>query len=55
MKAGRVTRSCIVSGAWQSMQATGWVTSLRASAYGIWFIASKPLTRSPLPSFIIGA
>ena len=35
MKPGRVTRSAIVSGAWQSMQATGCENCLRASAYGI--------------------
>ena len=32
---GRVTRSCSVVGSWQSMHATGCVTSLRASANGI--------------------
>jgi hypothetical protein len=32
MKPGRVTRSSIVSGLWQSMQAIGCVTSFRASA-----------------------
>ena len=31
MKAGRVMRSCIVLGLWQSMHETGWSTSLRAS------------------------
>jgi hypothetical protein len=35
MKPGRVTRSCIVVGSWQSMHATGCVTSFRASANGI--------------------
>ena len=40
-------------GSWQSMQATGCVTSLRASAYGIWFIFSKPLIRSPLPGLLV--
>ncbi len=52
MKPGRVTRSCIVCESWQSMQDTGWETSLRASAYGIGFIRSKPLIRSPPPSFL---
>ena len=51
MKPGRVTRSCMVLESWQSMQATGWETSLRASAYGIWFSFSKPLMRSPFPAF----
>ena len=36
------------------MQATGCVTSLRASGYGIVFIRSKPLIRSPPPSFLYG-
>ena len=36
MKPGRVTRSAIVDGSWQSMQAMGCVNSLRASVYGIW-------------------
>ncbi len=31
MNPGRVTRSCMVCGSWQSMQATGCVTSFRAS------------------------
>ena len=31
-KPGRVTRSCMVAGSWQSTQLTGWETSLRASA-----------------------
>jgi len=46
----RVMRSCMVSGSWQSMHATGCDTSLRASAYGRWFSASKPLMRSPFPA-----
>ncbi len=54
MKPGRVTRNCIVCGSWQSRQTTGCDTSLRASVYGIWFIASKPLIRSPPPSFLYG-
>ena len=33
-KPGRVTRSCIVCGSWQSMHATGCSTSLRASPIG---------------------
>ena len=52
MNPGRVIRSCMVSGAWQSMQAIGCVTSLRASLKGILFIASKPLIKSPAPSFL---
>ena len=36
MKPGRVTRSAIVAGSWQSMQAIGCVKSLRASGYGSW-------------------
>jgi hypothetical protein len=54
MNAGRVTRSSIVSGLWQSMHDTGCSTSLRASWYFIWFIASKPFTMSPPPSFLNG-
>jgi hypothetical protein len=50
MKAGRVTRSASVLPSWQSMQATGWVTSLDASPYGIALIFSKPLVMSPLPA-----
>ncbi len=52
MKPGRVTRSCMVSGSWQSMQAIGCLTSFRASANGIAFIFSKPLMMSPSPSFL---
>ena len=54
MNPGLVTRSCMVSGSWQSMQATGCATSLRASTYGIRFISSNPLVRSPPPSFRYG-
>ena len=52
MKPGLVMRSAIVSGAWQSMHATGWVNDLRASAYGIWLKCSKPLIKSPPPAFL---
>jgi hypothetical protein len=52
MNPGRVTRSCMVAGSWQSMQDTGWVTCLRASAYGSWFSTSKPFIRSPPPAFL---
>ena len=34
MKPGRVTRSCIVAGSWQSMQATGWVDELARLGVG---------------------
>ena len=34
MNPGRVTRSAIDCGSWQSMQAIGWLKCLRASAYG---------------------
>ena len=35
------------------MHATGCVTSLRASANGIWLNFSKPFVRSPSPSFVV--
>jgi hypothetical protein len=54
MKAGRVTRKAMVCGSWQSMQATGWEASFRASAYGILLMASNPLTTSPSPAFRYG-
>ena len=55
MNAGRVTRSAIDVGSWQSTQATGNFTCPRASAYGILFSASKPLNRSPPPAFRYGS
>jgi len=54
MKACRVTRSCSVFGSWQSMQATGYFTCVRASVYGIAFMASNPFTGSPPPRVRIG-
>ena len=50
MNAGRVTRNCIVCESWQSIHATGCVTNLRASKYGVLFNSSKPLKMSPPPS-----
>ena len=50
-KPGRVTRSCIVSGSWQSMQATGWSTSLPGvAASGMAQTFSKPFITSPSPA-----
>nr|WP_197513033.1 hypothetical protein [Tessaracoccus coleopterorum] len=49
-KAGRVIRSSIVSGSWQSMQDTGCSANWEASAYDILFILANPASRSPSPN-----
>ncbi len=58
MNPGRVTRTAIVFGSWQSTQAIGcWIRGCpaasriaRASSYGIPETFSKPLWTSPSPA-----
>ncbi len=58
-KPGRVTRSSMVLGSWQSTQLTGWFTSwsplsftrARASWYFMAHTSSKPFMTSPFPTY----